>query len=102
MKKTITTGNVFADLGFSPEEAAVRAMRIELAAEIERYVGRKGLSQTAAARYFGIPQPKLNRILRGRLDGFSIDYLVRLATLAGRNPRLVFSSARRGRVEARA
>lgn len=90
MSKVVTTGNVFEDIGFSKEEAAVRAMRIELAAEIERFVTRRGLSQTEAARFFGVTQPKMSRILRGRLEGFTIDYLVSLASVAGRRPRVVF------------
>lgn len=90
MAKVMTIGNVFADIGFSKEEAAVRAMRVELGAEIEHFVVRKGLTQVQAARFFGITQPKINRIMRGRLEGFTIDYLVRLASLAGRNPRVTF------------
>lgn len=102
MSKVVTTGNVFEDLGFSKEEAAVRAMRIELAAEIERFVARRGLSQTEAARFFGVTQPKMSRILRGRLDGFTIDYLVRLASVAGRRPRVVFGGASGSRTRASA
>lgn len=95
MEKVITKGNVFEDLGYSPEEAAVRAMRVELAAEIERFVGRKGLTQTQAAKFFGVTQPKISNILRGRLHEFTIDYLVRMASLAGRNPRVAFGAKRR-------
>ncbi len=92
MEKAVTKGNVFEDLGYSKEEAAVRAMRVELAAEIERFIERKGLTQTQAAKFFGVTQPKISNILRGRLNEFTIDYLVRMASLAGRNPRVAFGA----------
>ena len=94
MDRVITKGNVFEDLGFSREEAAVRAMRILLATEIERFVERQGFTQTQAARFFGVTQPKISNILRGRLDEFTIDYLVRMASRAGRNPRVAFGTGR--------
>ncbi|MDP2326337.1 MAG: helix-turn-helix transcriptional regulator [Gammaproteobacteria bacterium] len=100
MNKVVTKGNVFADLGYSREEAAVRAMRVELAAEIESFVERKGFTQTQAAKFFGVTQPKISKILRGRIEEFTIDYLVRIASMAGRNPRVAFST--KGRKEATA
>ena len=90
MNKVVTKSNVFEDLGYSREEAAVRAMRVELAAEIERFIEGKGLTQAQAAKFFGVTQPKISKILRGRLEGFTIDYLVRIASMAGRSPRVAF------------
>jgi predicted XRE-type DNA-binding protein len=90
LNKQTTKGNVFVHLGYSAQEAAVHAMRLELAAEIERYIRTQQLTQQQAARFFRVTQPKISNILRGRLDGFSIDYLVRMASLAGRVPRLEF------------
>ena len=88
----ITQGNVFKDLGFSDEEAVALAMRVDLAVEIEKFVRRKKLTQTRAAKYFGIPQPKISKILRGKIDEFSIDYLVKIVAKTGRTPRVSFTS----------
>lgn len=100
MLRVATRGNVFEDIGYSKAEAAVRAMRVELAAEIGRFIARRGFTQVEAARFFGVTQPKISNIIRGRLDDFTIDYLVRMASRAGRNPRVAFGS-RQGAAEAR-
>ena len=72
-KHTSSSGNVFADLGLpNPEERIVKS---RLAAALQRSMREMALTQTAAAAVTGIPQPKLSRILRGRLDGISEAYL---------------------------
>lgn len=89
--------NVFEDLGFTPGEAAVLAMRIDLTLIIESYIRRKHLTQVAAARHFGVTQPEISRILRRRFEEISLEKLVRLAAMTGRTPRVTFKS--RGRAE---
>jgi predicted XRE-type DNA-binding protein len=90
MRRVVTKGNVYEDLGYSREEAAVRAMRVQLAAEIERFIERKGFTQGEAAKFFGTTQPKISNMIRGQLQGFTIDYLVRLASKTGKRPRIAF------------
>lgn len=94
MESKITKGNVFKDLGFSDEEAVALAMRVDLAVEIEKFVRRKNLTQTKAAKYFDVPQPKISKILRGKIDEFSIDYLVRMVAKTGKTPRVSFARRR--------
>ena len=91
MKKTITKGNVFKDLGFTEEESVALAMRVDLAVEIEKFIRRKKLTQTKAAAYFNVPQPKISKILGGKVSGFSIEYLVKMATKAGKKPQISFA-----------
>lgn len=69
----------------------MRAKRIKIAPEIEGFVLRRGSSQTEVARLSGVTQPKIGRILRGRLDGFTIDYL------APRPPRVTFGGRKAGK-----
>ena len=90
MKTKITKGNVFKDLGFTDEESAALEMRVDLAVEIEKFIRRKKLTQTKAAEFFGVPQPKISKIVGGKLGGFSIEYLVKMATKAGKNPHISF------------
>ncbi len=92
-KRHVTKGNVFDDIGFSPEEAAILAMRVDLSIEIEKYIKKKRLTQKAAASFFGIAQPKISKILRGDLRGFSIDYLVKMVSKIGKYPRITFRKA---------
>ena len=91
MDRTVTKGNVFKDLGFSDEEAIALAMRVDLAVEIEKFIKRKKLTQTKAAEYFNVPQPKISKIIGGKVSGFSIEYLVKMAAKAGKIPRISFA-----------
>ena len=77
------SGNVFVDVGFAHEEAQNLQLRSELMTRIEHYVKRSGLPQTGAARALGITQPRLNDLLRGKIDKFSLDALVNMLGHAG-------------------
>jgi predicted XRE-type DNA-binding protein len=84
---TVSSGNVFADLGVDkPAEALLKA---ELALQIGRIIDDRGLTQTAAAKVLGVDQPKVSALLRGRLAGFSIDRLVRFAATLGQDVEIV-------------
>jgi predicted XRE-type DNA-binding protein len=76
-------GNVFADIGFAPDEAVNLRLRSELMMRIEKYVRESGSTQVAAARALGITQPRLNALLKGRIDLFSLDALVNMLARAG-------------------
>lgn len=75
------SGSVFADIGFSRTEAANLQLRAQLMSRV-REVAR-GLTQTHAARRLGISQPRLNDLLRGKIDRFSLDALVNMLGAAG-------------------
>jgi len=77
------SGNVFRDIGFSPEEAQNLHLRSELMTRVEQFVKRGGVTQTEAARALGITQPRLNDLLRGKIDKFSLDALVNMLGRAG-------------------
>jgi predicted XRE-type DNA-binding protein len=80
---TESSGNVFADLGFSADEAAVLAMRAELIAGLRDAIENKGWTQMQAALELGIGQSRVSDLLRGRREKFSLDMLVTLAMRAG-------------------
>lgn len=79
----VTKGNVFEDLGFSREEALDLAMKVDLACELRKFIERQGLTQENAAVFFEVPRPKISQINMGRLDGISIEYLVRMLARTG-------------------
>lgn len=93
-KRHVTKGNVFVDLGFSREEADVLAMRVQIALEIEKYIQRKKLTQQAAAEFFNTTQPKISKIMKGKINEFSIDYLARMVGKTGKRPRILFQRGR--------
>jgi predicted XRE-type DNA-binding protein len=78
-----SSGNVFRDLGFSRVEAENLRIRSELMARLKKLIEREGLTQTAAARLFGVSQPRVSNLVRGRIDLFSIDMLVNMLAKAG-------------------
>jgi predicted XRE-type DNA-binding protein len=46
-------------------------------------VGGSGLSQAQIAKLFGVTQPRLSDLMRGKIDVFGLDALVNMATAAG-------------------
>jgi predicted XRE-type DNA-binding protein len=75
--------NAFSDLGFSKEESAAHQARVSLAVQIERYIEAHGLTQTKAARIFGVPQPTISKIVRGDVSRLSVEYLIRMLSRVG-------------------
>lgn len=74
------SGNVFADMGLpNPEERLAKA---GLASAIQDVIELRGLTQVQAAEIMGIDQPKVSKIIRGRLSEFSterlLNYLIHL------------------------
>ena len=79
----VTKGNVFEDLGFDPAEAADLALRTYLMAQVRKFIESNDLTQTRAARFFGITQPKISYIMNGMVEKISSDYLVGLLAMTG-------------------
>ena len=74
--------NVWDALEDDPAVAANMTMRSDLLIALQRRVGSWKTSQTQAARRLEITQPRLNDLLRGRINKFSLDMLVNLAKRA--------------------
>jgi predicted XRE-type DNA-binding protein len=55
------------------------ALMIAMRSKIESW----NVNQTEAARRLGLTQPRLNNLMRGRIDKFSLDALINLADPAG-------------------
>lgn len=85
------SGNVFADLGLP--DAEERLAKADLVMQISERVRAKRLTQAKAAELFGIDQPKVSRLLRGQLAGFSTDRLIHFLTLLGQDVVIVVKPA---------
>ena len=85
---TESSGNVFLDLGFPPEEAALLAMRADLMAKLRLTIDEKAWTQAEAAKILGIAQSRVSDLVRGKWEKFSLDMLITLASRAGLHPRL--------------
>jgi predicted XRE-type DNA-binding protein len=84
-KLKITDGdeNIFRDLGFDEPEAENLKLRADLMIRIEKYVQQSKLTQAEAAKGLGITQPRLNQLLKGKIELFSLDALVNMLAEAG-------------------
>jgi predicted XRE-type DNA-binding protein len=96
IKAPRSSGDVFRDVGFAPQEAENLRIRSELMIQVRKLIQRRRLTQAAAAKLFGVTQPRVSDLVRGRIDLFSIDMLVKMLSEAGVKVRLVV--ARRGHV----
>jgi len=94
-KATLSSGNVFRDLGFGRQEAERLMIRSELAIKIENMLKARGMTQSAAARILRVSQPRVSDLLRGRLNLFSTDSLIEMLARLGVGVRLAFVSKRR-------
>jgi predicted XRE-type DNA-binding protein len=77
------SGNVFTDLGFDSALAENLRVRADLMITIEKEIVARGLTQTKAASLFGVSQPRVSDLTRGKIDRFSIDTLVAMLGHAG-------------------
>lgn len=78
-----TCTSVWDALERSPEAAESMKARALLMMKIQKTVSGWAGSQAVAARKLGITQPRLNDLLRGRIDKFSLDALFDLTSRAG-------------------
>lgn len=83
-----TTGSVFEYLGFSREEARHLKVRSSLMMALERIIKARGLTQQQAAALFGVAQPRISDLMRGKIDRFSSDMLIDMLTTAGAEVRI--------------
>lgn len=79
---TRSSGNVFADLGRDPEDAALLLVKTRLLSALGAYVAAFS-TQTEAAQALGVAQSRVSEIANGRLSKFSADLLIKLCHRAG-------------------
>lgn len=65
--------NVFLDLGFNEEEAAGLKLKSYLFMSLQEAIANSKKSQTEIAKLIGADQPKVSKIINGKLDEFSIE-----------------------------
>jgi len=67
----------------TPEEAENMKMRSVLMTALKHHIARAGLTQAQAAKTFGVTQPRISDLTRGKITVFALDTLVTMATKAG-------------------
>ena len=95
LKVTRSTGNVFRDLGFPPDEAEHLRVRSDLLVQLQKAIKSQGLKQAEAAKILDVTQPRVSDLMRGRLDLFSVDSLIDMLARVGVRVRVVFTTTKR-------
>jgi predicted XRE-type DNA-binding protein len=100
MHITPVGGNVFADLGFEPEEAAQLqaesrriiseklAIKESLMSELAGWIDEKKLKQADAAKILGVTRPRVSDVINKKSIKFTIDALVDMLARAGKHVQL--------------
>lgn len=70
-------------------DADERLVKAQIAARICEIISAHKLTQAGAASILGVDQPKVSALVRGRLDGFSSDRLLRFLTMLDRDVEIV-------------
>lgn len=70
----VSSGNVFADLGF--EEPEIELVKARLSAKIAAELTARGWTQRKAAGVLGIDQPRVSMLVRGKTGQFSLERLI--------------------------
>ena len=75
--------SVWDALEDTPAQAENMKLRSSLMIALEEYIRSEGLTQKEAAKKFGVTQPRISDLTRGRIELFSIDMLVNMLATAG-------------------
>ena len=67
----------------TPEEAENMKLRSVLMKALKNHLTRTEMSQAHAAKLFGVTQPRVSDLMRGKISLFGLDALVNMATAAG-------------------
>jgi predicted XRE-type DNA-binding protein len=80
---------------FGRKVAANIKARVDLMDEIVGIVGRQKLTQAQAAAKCGISQSRMNALLKGHIEKFSLDALFNIATALGGRVTIKVTTRRR-------
>ena len=67
----------------TPEEAENMKLRSVLMTALKNHLTHAEMSQAQAAKLFGVTQPRISDLMRGKINLFGLDALVNMATAAG-------------------
>lgn len=85
--------NVWDAIEKTPALAANMKVRSALMLALTEHIREQGLSQSQAAKKFGVTQPRISDLTRGRVDLFAIDTLVNMLAMAGMQVQLRIGKA---------
>ena len=81
----------------TPQEAASMRARSMLMMSLAETIREQGMTQAQAAKLFGVTQPRVSDLVRGKVNLFSLDTLIDMAATAGMGPVVKVSRPKRAR-----
>jgi predicted XRE-type DNA-binding protein len=99
--KATTYRSVWDAISDTPQETASMKARSKLMMALSDIIGQRQLRQKDAAELFGVTQPRISDLLRGKIHLFSLDMLMDMASTAGMSPEVSVTKPRVKRVVAR-
>lgn len=76
----------------TPQQAASMRVRSELMMALQHWLKTEELTQATAAELFGVTQPRVSDLVRGRINLFSLDTLIDMAAAAGLAPSVTIKT----------
>ncbi|MBK6599224.1 MAG: XRE family transcriptional regulator [Proteobacteria bacterium] len=80
--------NVWDAVEDMAEAAENMKLRSVLMLALRNHINRTKMSQADAARLFGVTQPRVSDLMRGKINLFGLDALVNMAAAAGLQVKL--------------
>ena len=78
--------NIWDAIEDTPQEAVSMKARSTLLMELANVIQKRGMTQAEAAELFGVTQPRISDLTRGKIHLFSLDMLMNMASTAGMSP----------------
>lgn len=75
--------HVWDAIADTPEEAENMKLRSRLMMALTQHLNHSRLTQSQAAELFGVTQPRISDLIRGKINLFGLDALVNMAAAAG-------------------
>ena len=84
--KSQTFTSIWDAIEDTPQAAASMKARSTLLMELANFIQKRGMTQDEAAELFGVTQPRISDLMRGKINLFSLDMLMNMAATAGMSP----------------
>lgn len=97
MSKEQRFASVWDAIEDTPQQAASMRARSELMMAMQGWVKASGKTQAEVAKLFGITQPRMSDLMRGKISLFSLEALMDMATVAGLEPHVTIKKPKASR-----
>jgi predicted XRE-type DNA-binding protein len=94
----ITTGDIFDDLGFSPEETLEAKIKSDILRAILQHAKSQGYSQATLATILKVHQPDVSNLLKGKISKFSVTRLIQFAGRLNFDTRIEMGAPKMGKI----